>query len=430
MSHPSELASYFPNCTREQLINAELRFAVYDSIKKVPQKLWDSSVPRHHLFLRTPYLEALESSGCEGMAFYYVVFLDAWGLAGIAAFQVLQISGENVLRPDVEIAKSGENDTAVSEYCPAQYVKRHLKSFVIKQIQNMNFGLLICGNAFVTGEHGAWFRKDVEGTPAFDYLTHAIEYVQQLEADKGRAVSMIMVKDFHPDTLPHARRLADYDYKEVRFEPNMELAFMPDWSNFDDYLASMSSKYRIHAKRIRKKGAGVQKRFLDLNEVEQYKQRIFDMYKFVCDRASFNLCYATPEYFVLLKRHLNEKFKVLAYFTEQNEFAGFISMFVCGNELEAHFTGYDEKLNYEHTIYPNVLYDIVETGINEGVRHIYFGRTAPVIKSTVGAKTIHMNGFLRHQNCFHNTLLIRPLVNHLRPQENDGELRHPFKKAK
>jgi hypothetical protein len=44
-----------------------------------------------------------------------------------------------------------------------------------------------------------------------------------------------------------------------------------------------------------------------------------------------------------------------------------------------------------------MLYDVVKLCIDFGVKMIHFGRTAPEVKSTIGAKQFPMFGFLETQ---------------------------------
>jgi hypothetical protein len=58
------------------------------------------------------------------------------------------------------------------------------------------------------------------------------------------------------------------------------------------------------------------------------------------------------------------------------------------------------------------------------VKMIHFGRTAPEVKSTIGARQFPMFGFLKHRNSFINGIMQLFTAN-LKPREY--VLRSPFK---
>ena len=173
-----------------------------------------------------------------------------------------------------------------------------------------------------------------------------------------------------------------------------------------------------------KKGANLERRYLNLQEIEAYKKDIFAFYKQIADKAEMNMAVAQAEYFVQLKKEMGDVYQVLAYFLK-DKFVGFISIFCHHKQhLEAHFIGYDRDLNREYAIYNNLLYDIVKKGIEKKVKTIALGRSATEIKSTLGAKACTFNSFMQHEKYISNKM-IPALINHFRNDE--WTLRQPFK---
>ena len=110
------------------------------------------------------------------------------------------------------------------------------------------------------------------------------------------------------------------------------------------------------------------------------------------------------DYFSNLKYELEDNFRFFGYF-KNGQLVGFYTTIKNGNDLEAHFLGYDLTENAEHQLYLNMLFDIIKTGISEKSKQIIFARTAHEIKSSVGAVAEEMSLFLKHENCLFNWIL-------------------------
>ena len=73
-----------------------------------------------------------------------------------------------------------------------------------------------------------------------------------------------------------------------------------------------------------------------------------------------------------------------------------------------------------------MLYDAVDLSIQNGIGELRLGRTAELLKSSIGAEPVNMKLYLRHRNGISNKM-IGPLISSISPSEY--ELRPPFKKA-
>ena len=194
----------------------------------------------------------------------------------------------------------------------------------------------------------------------------------------------------------------------------MVLYFRDDWKNFEDYLAAMSSKYRVRVKRAFKKGVAIQRKVFDIQDIEDNLDRIYDLYSRIAEGSVFNLVKLNPKYFVALKAKLGADFTMIGYYIE-GELTAFFTTIKNYHELEAHFLGYDEAFNREHQMYLNILYDIIKIGFDQKCRSVVFARTALEIKSSVGAEPHEMYWYLRHRNKVSNRFLSQ-IVDYLNPQ--------------
>ncbi|MEZ4885173.1 MAG: GNAT family N-acetyltransferase [Chitinophagales bacterium] len=386
----------------------ELKF--FESIHKVPVGFWDNCIPASQIFLQRKYLTAFEETHKDKVGVRYVVIMKGGQAVAWAFIVLVRIEGSNLQLEE-------KKDKWV------QNIGVAFKNYMRSRVNNLEPRLLICGNPFITGQHGFCFSSEIEPTAAFAELSNAIDHIIEEEKTKKESVTAVMVKEFEGETLKNARLLNAEGYAEVEGLPDMVLSVREEWNSFEDYLQSMTAKYRTRTKSYRKKGAKLFRKDLSLEEIVENQQLIYKLYREVADGAEINLLSAAPQYYTELKKQFGDYFKVLGYYLGE-ELVGFISYFLTDNHLEAHYVGYQYALNRDYGLYANILYDLVEEAIQHGVKTLAFGRTAHEIKSTVGATPIHANSFMRHQNFMGNRILV-PIINRLRNDE--WEQRHPFK---
>ena len=76
--------------------------------------------------------------------------------------------------------------------------------------------------------------------PAVAEAIYRLRRVDKLFGD----TAFVMVKDIPDAYASSATALARFSYRELETEPNMVLDISPQWKTYDDYLASLTSKYR------------------------------------------------------------------------------------------------------------------------------------------------------------------------------------------
>lgn len=408
-------------CATVKVAEIGIATEVYTSISQLSNHVWDKIVePHNNLFLSHAYLQALENAHRERMSFRYVVFSERGKKLGAAYFQLFDVRGNEALKSsaqtDLETDPTGSNPVLTR-------IKRAVKKISYRQIAKLRLRMLVCGNALLTGEHGLFFNKKVSKLQANQLLHRAISQIEADEKAEGRKISLTLIKDFDESKADEARNLLNYGFKEINFQPNMVFPLQTEWQTFDNYLQAMHSKYRVRTKKVLSKRSGLVVKDFTYSDIEQHLPEIYRYYSEVADSVDFNLLSASPQYFLELKQQLSECFKLIGYFKDQT-LVGFICAFVGKGHLEVHFTGYNQELNKEHAIYSNMLYEMVNMGLQNRVKTIGFGRTALEIKSTIGAVGTNMPAFIKHSNSLVHRYLI-PLIN----QFNQAHWipRHPFK---
>lgn len=375
--------------------------------------LWDDFVPERRVFLRSAYLQTLEAAPPKDMQGCYLTFSVDGQMIGIATYQIQHYRGDEPFNDEQMSQVTGFwNKTKVAA-----------QKFVTRQVR---FNVMVCGSLLLTGEHGFYFHPKVNPEIASQLLYKGLKKASEEMARRGKRISLFVMKDLFERTQKElAPVFTDHKFYEFSAQPTMVLDIPHDWESFDDYLAAMSSKYRVRAKRAFKKGKNIVRKELNFKEIEENKQQIFDSYQNVAAKAVFNTFTFTPEYFPELKRQLGDKFKLIACYIH-DKFVGFYTTIQSGNELDAHFLGLDYQANRDSQLYLNMLYDMVRIGIDTGVHQVTFSRTALEIKSSVGAEPHDLSIYIRHRSCILNRLFVKYFVNQLTPKE-EWVQRRPFK---
>ena len=386
-------------------------FAVFDSVSMIHEKHWNEIAENKDEFLQLPYLTALENTPPSNMRFHYALIYDNKIPVALAYFQVLDFTADNF---------TNLFDEADESYFSG--IRKHITNHILKNVDKLNMRLLICGNAFVSGEHGFLYTSEIKPIEAFDALADVIYRISRSEKLRGK-IAAVLVKDFYKTSVKHAKELEEFKYHDFLVEPNMILKIESVWNTFDDYLNAMSKKYRSRAKGIIKKGNVIERKTFGLEEIKLHSKEIHELYSEVLSKAKFRLATLPLEYFSEMKKKMKESFQITGYFFNE-KFVGFKSSFLLKNELEAHFVGIDYSLNKEYELYQNILYDYVKDAIAADKKILHLGRTASEIKSNIGAKAHELTCYARHRNPLSNRI-IKPLIDHLQPEE--WTPRNPFK---
>jgi hypothetical protein len=384
-------------------------YEILKSVKNLSAD-WDL-IAGDNFFLQRKYLSVLEINRPVNMDFRYVLISESFKAVAVAYFQIVEINGESL---NTSSDKDDPSD------CPIN-VKNNLKKLLKKSADKVSFNVLICGNSFISGEHGFAF-SGIEPKDAYHQLNKIVEEINKLSKTDNK-ISVTLIKDFYNGGS--SENLLKYKFHSFFVEPNMILSVNNSWENFDDYLSAMSSKYRKRAKSILKKSSRITAKKLDVRDISKYNKEIDSLYNAVHQKAKFRLASLSADYFITLKKDLSNNFTFTGYFFE-NKLVAFRTSFILDKYLEAHFIGLDYNLNKTHDLYQNILYDYVKEGLENRVKAIYFGRTASEIKSTVGAKGEDLVCYIKHRNSLSNSI-IKPFIEFLQPSE--WIPRNPFKDA-
>ncbi|MFK7950489.1 MAG: hypothetical protein AB8G11_23080 [Saprospiraceae bacterium] len=387
-------------------LQENIQLTIVDNINAC--KDWSAISRNQSLFLQQSYLKAIESCPPKDMQFAYLTFYKNNQPCGIAYAQIFKFSTYESLKHHRSF-----NDEK------AKFLR--LKKWAARKIE---FYSIVCGNVLMTGEYGYAFDNElIKKEEQFEIVNEGLDALRNNLKQKNINAPVILYKDYFEN---NRQDIENTNFGEFQIQPNMVIDLEEDWEKFEDYLAAMSSKYRVRAKRAFKKAKNIEKEELDLEEVRMHQVKMYELYRGVVVSAGFNGITLQQNYFTNLKEHLGDKFKVIGYFKE-GELIGFYTVFLEKerNSIESHFLGIDHQENRNCQLYLNMLYDMIRMGVYHQIKRIYLARTALEIKSSVGAKPYDMYFYMQHKNPMFNALT-KQTFDLFNPQE-EWTQRKPFK---
>lgn len=385
---------------------APIRYTIADKAAHLKASEWQSMVAEGSAFLQLPYLQSLEE-GCKGhMQFAYATFYQHDKVCGVAVFQLAQFDASDV-------STNVSNDKPI-----VSWITRSLTPALNES------SILICGNAFATGEHGFVFTPSTNEMQAMDALCYCLTEVLQQKKAEGKKVVGVLIKDFYAPHFTQAKALENCGFKAFNVDHNMLMPLDPSWQSFEDYLQAMVTKFRTKANAAFARSESLVVKDLDAEHILQHQARVDELYQNVHTKADFKIGALTAEAMATLKHGLNDKFRFYGYFHE-DKLVGFRTTIVGHQCIDAHVVGLDYSINKDIALYSRMLYDYVDEAIQLRATHIVFGRTAGEIKSTVGALPVNLQCCIRHPGKISNFVLSL-IFSYVQPTE--FPVRKPYKK--
>lgn len=394
------------------LVIGEYDGELRDSVSGFAQSDWDSCISKEKLFLTRDYLSVCEKSNLPGLSNRFLLLRKNGAPCAIAYFQLINLSDAGlggILNLDEYGGLAGT-------------VSGKINKLLFHPGSGNSSLLLVCGNLLISGNHGISAIDDASFLAAVKSITPVKKAIEQSLARTEKIVGF-MVKDFYEDEDKVAAPVLSKDYFMLNTDPEMVFEVNPEWNNFEDYLAALSSKYRVRTKGAIAKMEGITIRELSFDEVKHSLNDLYTLNDNVIRKAPVKLIRPSAEYFIQLKEIYGDHFRIKGFFREKTMIA-FTSALWNEHHMEAHCIGIDYNLNSQYSIYQNILYSYIIDAIECKSKRLYFGRTALEIKSTTGAKPYHLACYFRFANRMLN-MLAKPMISSTGP--GDWIPRDPFK---
>jgi hypothetical protein len=382
-------------------------FKLYNSENDLPDS-WDV-LPVKDLFLKRPFLKALEQSSPSNISTYFLGVFSSEILVGIAIIQRVEMYVDDVFRKTSNL-----------------FFKRCGKVLISKIVKG---NALIVGNLMHTGQHGFYFNSEYITQDQFlDCVSEGLHTLtKQIKTEHNKKIRIIGFKDYFEDDAIHGSEAFFRREKLYRaqVQPNMIFDINSSWTSPEDYVAAFKKKYRSRYRTAQKKSTTIERKALSLDEVSALSSQLYQLYENVSDNAGVNSFKLHNKHFYNLKLELKEDFKVFGYFID-SQLVGFYTLILNHSKLETYFLGYNQELQHNHQMYLNMLFDMASFGLEHNYKQVIFARTAMEIKSSIGAKPHHMSLYLKHTNNVIANAILKAVVKYANPVR-DWDERHPFK---
>ncbi|HWS53151.1 MAG TPA: GNAT family N-acetyltransferase [Pyrinomonadaceae bacterium] len=372
-------------------------FALADGVDYLDGARWDALTAPHSLFLSRPYLRVLEEAGPENMRQRYAMIFRGREAVAAVAGQCVTVSAARV-RKATQRAKLA---------APLERVRERL---------------LVCGNLLSWGMHGVAFAPGEDPSALWPAVAEALYRLRRADKLSGDA-DLVMVKDISDEHAGAAEALSQFSYRALETDPDMVMEFPAGWRNYDDYLASLTSRYRKVARQIEKDVAAAGCVVEELRDVESRAAELHGLYMQTHLGARLRLVTLRPEFIPTLAARLGDALRC-AVVRRDDQLLGFVTTVRDGEQAVGYYIGFDRAANAEFPVYFRLLQAVVADAIRLGCRRLSLGRTALEPKARLGARPAPMRVLIRHRIPALN-VLVRGLLHTV--SHDEAPQRNPFK---
>jgi hypothetical protein len=375
------------------------QYKIYSSIKEIEIGIWNDFNQETNFYQSYQFLKIIEDSQNEIECRYCIFYLQN-KIVGLAYFQLIQFS----------LAKLTKYNSSIK----SNFISNSIRKYIAKK----EIHLLHLGNVFFTGDKGVIFNNNND-------LMHELPTVfDEVASTYEKKVTAYLTSNITLSDEKVCKDFPIHGFHHFDTEPDMLFDLLHRWNSFDEYSAALSSKYRIRMNKVLELSAEIDRRVFLIEDVLKYNNEIDILFKNVMQQADFNLSELNTTFFIENIKSLYHIFKMYGYFFN-DKLCGFSTLYMCKGIVHVHYIGLDYEINKTHKLYNRMLLDVLRIAIENKIDKIHFGRTATEIKSTIGAKPIVLNAYLKVNNRFLNRIapyfLKRIKVPHF-------VIRNPFRK--
>lgn len=395
----------------------QLQFAIADRIAFLDAASWDAVANGQSVFLSREYLAMLESVCPDNLEpRYALIFRETKPVAAVV-MQIVTITPDRLRKRKETTGK------------PRSSVRQMLSKLTRPIAAGLNEAarqrIVVCGNLLSFGFHAVAFAADEDRAPLWHAVTEVLYRVRRAEKLAGQT-SFVIVKDLPTGELKTSQPLGKLSYQKVETEPDMVLSVDPAWKRYDDYLASLASKYRSSVKQqilkpMEDAGCVVE----HLRDIEPHRERVHALYLQVHANAALRPVTLPDGYFPALARFGGDRVRYTTV-RRGEELLGFLVTLKDGQTAIAYHIGFDRRAAEGLPIYLRLLHAGIGDAIDMGCTRISFGRTALEPKARLGARPDPMAVWVRHRQPVLNAL-IRDLLGGM--HHDEAPERNPFKSA-
>lgn len=377
-------------------------FALSDSIDYLDAAHWNALTASASVFLSPAYLRVLERSGPENLRQRYALIFGAGGSRPLAA-----VAAQSVSLSISRVQKKEDSRRTRAVAAPLRRIEERM---------------LVCGNLLSWGQHGVAFADGADKSELWPAVAEALYRLRRADRLSGDT-DLVMVKDIPEAEAADAAALARYSYRPLETDPDMVLELSPKWQGYEDYLASLNSKYRKTSRQIEREVSAAGCRVESLEVTEGHAAELHALYLQVHEHARLRLVTLRPEFIPALAHTFGDNLRCTVI-RRDNEMLGFVTTLKDGETAVGYYIGFDRATNAEVPLYFRLLQAVVDDAIKLGCRRLSLGRTALEPKARLGARPAPMRVWIRHRIPALN-VLVRGLLH--AAHHDEAPERNPFK---
>ncbi len=381
-------------------------FAIADRIEFLDAQHWDSLTAEASVLLSRRYLSALQLEFTEEIVRRFAIIYESGRPVAAVATQTFEVSGHQL------VGESNDRKLKLPEG-----LRR-------KSLAMLRRRVMMCGNVNSWGPHGVVFAKGDAPERIWPAVADCLYRIRRADRLLGQT-DYVIIKDLFQSENVSAAALQPFRYRQLETEPNMVLTIAADWTTFDHYLASLTSRYRAAARKVMKPFISAEMEVKVLDDIESESARIFELYKAVADRADVRMFGLQESTLPRISTALGENF-VTVCIRENGELIGFVTVIRDGDTAIGYYMGLDYDVNDRLPLYHRLLFAVIDQAIKWKCARVSFGRTALDAKSRLGCRPDPTFVWVRHRIPLLNFVVQQLLktVTHSEPPD-----RSPFKEA-
>jgi len=406
---------------KERHRSTGFEFAIADRIELLCPDHWDAATREATFFLSRDYLRMFQQHGPREIATRYCLIADAGRPVAALAAQMVVLEGGQLVAQSTGPADAAAVLRKRDRLAAAS--KRAAGKLGRSALTRVRRRVLVCGNLLSWGAHGLALAPGEDAPRLWPAILEGLYRIRNAEKLVGKT-DYVMIKDLPVARADGDHHLRRFSYRPTETDPDMILEIAPQWRTYEDYLASLNSRYRKTAKTLEKDVAAAGLRVETLADLSVEADAIHALYRQVHGRAAVRLAAVPATYLPALAATAGPDRFRCTVIRRGEELVGFVTTLKDGETAIGYYIGLDYPTNAAAPLYLRLLQAVVADAISLGCRRLSLGRTALEPKARLGAKPQRMAVWMRHRQPLLN-LIVRPLLSAI-PHDEPPE-RNAFK---
>lgn len=391
---------------RETRKPSGFEFAIVDRIGFLNADDWDSVADTASVLLSRRYLSAAQEEFTDSILRRFAIIYDTGRPVAVVASQTFDVTGDQLV-----------GDTSDRKVQLPKELRRKGLSLLKRRI-------MMCGNVHTWGPHGVAFVAGENPQRLWPGVADCLYRMRRADRLSGQS-DYVIVKDLFEAPEGPVSQLKSFRYRPLETEPNMVLTIGETWTAFDDYVASLTKRYREAVKKTLKPFRSDKFSVAPLGNLSSESARVHELYKAVVSKADVRMFEIDESTLPRMAEALGADFVTIGI-RENDQLIGFVNVIRDGDTAIGYYIGIDYTANSSVPLYHRLLFAVIEQAIAWGCRRVSFGRTALDAKSRLGCIAEETHVWVRHRIPLLNFVVQQLLktVTHAEPPD-----RNPFKEA-